>query len=71
VTLLDDPLRAMGRTEVAVRKVRVETAGEAAERRFPGSPSFQVGGLDLFPAGGPPALTGRVYRTNGSSTSSG
>lgn len=62
VSLLDDSLRAMGRTEVAVRKVRVETADEAAERAFPGSPTFQVGGLDLFPAGGLPALTCRVYR---------
>ncbi|MEV6638128.1 redoxin family protein [Actinoplanes sp. NPDC051470] len=62
VSLLEDTLQAMGRTEVAVRKVPVQTSGEAAERGFPGSPSFQVGGLDLFPGGGPPALTCRIYR---------
>jgi hypothetical protein len=61
--LLDDTLRAMGRTDVRVRKVRVETQDDAAVRGFPGSPTLQVGRTDLFPVEGPPSLSCRVYRT--------
>jgi hypothetical protein len=31
-------------------------------RSFPGSPTFQVGGLDLFPSDAPVALACRVYQ---------
>jgi hypothetical protein len=39
----------------------VRNRGEAQRLGFPGSPTFQVGGRDLFPADAPPALGCRVY----------
>jgi hypothetical protein len=41
----------------------VATAEEASRLNFPGSPTFQVGRQDLFPADAGTALTCRVYRT--------
>jgi peroxiredoxin len=60
--LLDSTLDAMGRSDVRVRRVHVGKQADAAARAFPGSPTFQVGGLDLFPSDAPPALGCRVYQ---------
>jgi peroxiredoxin len=59
--LLEDTLSAMEREDVVVRAVRVATRAEADARSFPGSPTFQVGGQDLFPADVTPSLGCRVY----------
>lgn len=59
--LLEETLSAMEREDVAVRAVRVATRAEADARSFPGSPTFQVGGLDIFPADVTPSLGCRVY----------
>jgi hypothetical protein len=41
----------------------VTSPDQAAERGFPGSPTFQVGGADLFPQPeAAPALACRTYR---------
>jgi hypothetical protein len=57
-------LDTIGRDDVEVHFHGVETAAEAAEVGFGGSPTFMVDGVDLF---GPPAsagaLTCRVYPT--------
>jgi hypothetical protein len=56
-------LEGMGRHDVRVELVEVVTPDQAAELGFVGSPSFAVGGADLFPTdGAPPALTCRTYR---------
>jgi peroxiredoxin len=60
--LVADTLAAMGRTDVAVRRVRVESAEDAQRYGLPGSPTFHVGRADLFPTDAAPALTCRVYR---------
>lgn len=49
--------------DVAVREVGSEE--EAQALRFHGSPSFIADGLDLFPAQSAPALTCRLYRSEG------
>ncbi|HEY6743111.1 MAG TPA: thioredoxin family protein [Lapillicoccus sp.] len=59
--LLEETLSAMEREDVVVRAVRVATRADADTRSFPGSPTFQVGGLDLFPADVAPSLGCRVY----------
>lgn len=61
--LLEDVLRERGLdAEVEVR--HVATREEAAELRFPGSPTIRVDGRDVDPAGAdqPPALNCRIYR---------
>lgn len=40
----------------------VVTEEDAARERFPGSPTIQVDGADLFPTDEPPSLTCRIYR---------
>ena len=50
--------------EADIRLVRVEDADEAVRLKFLGSPSFQVGGLDLWREDRQPyALTCRLYST--------
>jgi peroxiredoxin len=60
--LLADTLRGMQREDVRVHRVEVTSPEEAAERDFPGSPTFQVGGADLFPEpDAPPSMGCRIY----------
>ena len=59
--LLRETLADLGRDEVTVVEREVRTREEAAQLGFPGSPTFAVGGRDLFPVDTPPALTCRVY----------
>jgi hypothetical protein len=52
----------MQREDVRVDRVEVTSSEEAAERDFPGSPTFQVGGADLFPEpDAPPSMGCRIY----------
>ena len=60
--LLRAALEELGRADVRVERVEVVSPEQAAERSFPGSPTFQVGGNDLFAADGPPALACRTYQ---------
>jgi hypothetical protein len=59
--LLEKTLAELGRGDVQVRRRQVVTHEDAERLGFPGSPTFQVGGRDLFPTGAPAALTCRVY----------
>ncbi|MCF6509456.1 redoxin domain-containing protein [Blastococcus sp. MG754426] len=59
--VLRDTLAELGRGEVAVVEREVRTREEAERLGFPGSPTFAVGGQDLFPTAAPSALTCRVY----------
>jgi peroxiredoxin len=60
--LLADTLREMRREDVRVQRVEVTSPQQAAERGFPGSPTYQAGGADLFPQpGAAPALACRTY----------
>jgi hypothetical protein len=59
--LLQETLDELGRGEVHVVAREVRTRAEAQQLGFPGSPTFSVGGRDLFPSAAPPALTCRVY----------
>ena len=63
--LLDSVLAELHRGDVTVARREVTTPEEAARLNFPGSPTFQVGRRDLFPAAAAPALTCRVYPTAG------
>jgi hypothetical protein len=63
--LLRTALGDLGRAEVAVRRVRVSSADEAEARHFPGSPTFQVGGRDLFPTDADAGLGCRIYARTG------
>jgi peroxiredoxin len=56
--ILDD----VGRGDVHVVRREVRTRADAQRLGFPGSPTFQVGGRDLFPTDASPALTCRVYQ---------
>ena len=47
--LLADTLREMHREDVRIERVEITSPAAAAERGFPGSPTFQAGGADLFP----------------------
>jgi peroxiredoxin len=60
--LLEATLAGMGRSDVRVRRVHIGTQSDAASRSFPGSPTFHVGGFDLFPSDAPAALGCRVYQ---------
>ncbi|MGY1810255.1 redoxin domain-containing protein [Blastococcus sp. SYSU D00669] len=59
--LLEETLAELGRGEVHVARREVRTRADAQRLGFPGSPTFRVGGRDLFPSDAPPALTCRVY----------
>lgn len=64
-TRLRQVLDRLGRSDVSISGVRVETADEASAAGFAGSPTILVDGWDLFPAttewaGG---LGCRLYRT--------
>ena len=50
--------------DTQIRMVELETLDDAVQHSFPGSPTVRVDGRDVDPstAGGPPALTCRVYR---------
>ena len=63
--LLRETLAGLGREDVPVVRRQVRTRAQAQELDFPGSPTFQVGRQDLYPADGPAALTCRVYRRPG------
>ena len=60
--LLEATLDELGKGDVHVVRREVRTRADAQRLGFPGSPTFQVGGRDLFPADAPPALTCRVYQ---------
>jgi hypothetical protein len=59
--VLRDVLAELGRGEVHVVEREVRTRDEAHRLGFPGSPTFQVGRVDLFPTDAPAALSCRVY----------
>jgi peroxiredoxin len=61
--LLNSTLAELKRGDVAVVRREVTTPDEAFRMNFPGSPTFQVGRRDLFPAAAPPGLNCRIYRT--------
>jgi peroxiredoxin len=66
--MLATTLAELGREDVAVGTVQVTTFDEARRLGLPGSPTFQVGRRDLFPADAAPSLTCRVYtRSDGRS----
>jgi len=60
--LLEEVLEARG-LPVEVELREVTTDAEAAELRFPGSPTIRVDGRDVDPSGADsqPALTCRIY----------
>lgn len=60
--LLRAALEDLGRADVAVREVQIRTVDQAQERSFAGSPTYQVGGLDLFPSDAQPGVGCRIYR---------
>jgi hypothetical protein len=60
--LLQQTLEELRRGEVVVARREVRTRADAHRLGFPGSPTFQVGGRDLFPTEAAPALTCRVYQ---------
>jgi peroxiredoxin len=60
--LLRSTLDDLGRGEVPVVPREVRSRAEAQQLGFPGSPTFVVGGQDLFPSDAGPALTCRVYQ---------
>jgi hypothetical protein len=57
-------VEAVGLRGAQIDPVRVESADQAAEQGFAGSPTILVGGRDLFPGASPVTqLTCRVYQT--------
>jgi peroxiredoxin len=60
--LLEATLDEVGKGDVHVVRREVRTRADAGRLAFPGSPTFHVGGRDLFPTDAPAALTCRVYR---------
>jgi hypothetical protein len=60
--LLATSLADLHRQDVRIERVEVTSTEMAAERGFPGSPTFQAGGVDLFHApDAAPALACRTY----------
>ena len=59
--LLEETLAQLGKGDVHVMRREVRTRSDAQRLGFPGSPTFQVGGRDLFPSDAPAVLTCRVY----------
>jgi peroxiredoxin len=60
--LLTATLDEVGKGDTRVVRREVRGRDEASELGFPGSPTFHVGGRDLFPAAAPAALTCRIYQ---------
>jgi peroxiredoxin len=60
--LLEETLADLGKGDVHVVRRELRTRSDAQRLGFPGSPTFHVGGRDLFPTDAPPALTCRVYQ---------
>jgi hypothetical protein len=62
--LLQTLLHELGRDDVRVRFIQVETDEQARELQFPGSPTLRVNGAELVPAGEETdfGLTCRLYR---------
>ena len=60
--LLESTLADLGKGDVRVARREVRTRSEAQRLAFPGSPTFSVGGRDLFPTDTPAALTCRLYQ---------
>lgn len=61
---LTQALASLGRDDIAVHRRRVETAEEAVEVGFIGSPTVRVDGRDPFATGGEQlGLACRVYGT--------
>jgi hypothetical protein len=58
---LEQILDEIGKGDVHVVRREVRTRADAQRLGFPGSPTFHVGGRDLFPSEAPPALTCRIY----------
>ena len=66
--LLEETLDELGKGDAHIVRREVRTRADARSLGFPGSPTFTVGGRDLFPTDAPPALTCRVYhRSDGRS----
>lgn len=63
--LLRETLAELGRDDVHLVRRQVRTRAEADQLGFPGSPSIQVGRVDLFPSDDPPTLACRIYRADG------
>ena len=61
-TCCEQTLDEIGKGDVHVVRREVRTRADAQRLGFPGSPTFHVGGRDLFPSDAPPALTCRVYQ---------
>lgn len=63
LTLLMDVMRAE-RVTLPIKLIQVETADEARQLDFHGSPTIRIDGADVVPvpAGTEPALSCRVYR---------
>jgi peroxiredoxin len=59
--LLEETLAQLGKGDVHVVRREVRTRSDAQRLAFPGSPTFQVGGRDLFPTDASAVLTCRVY----------
>ncbi|GAA2035025.1 hypothetical protein GCM10009819_19270 [Agromyces tropicus] len=57
-------LDALGRPDVAVEFVLIETEEQAAATGFAGSPTILVDGTDVAPAAGAGVLACRVYPTD-------
>lgn len=63
-TLLRNALNAVGKSDVAIETVLLNTPEEAAEYAFAGSPTILIDGEDPFPNGGTTTdLACRVYNT--------
>ena len=65
--LVNEVLADLGRGEVHVSRREVRTREEAHQLSFVGSPTFAVGGRDLFESEAPSALTCRLYLSDGRS----
>jgi peroxiredoxin len=59
--MLRQGLAVLGRADVRVLRVQITSQAEAADHAFPGSPTFHVGGRDLFAVDAQPALACRTY----------
>ena len=60
--LLQATLGDIGKGDIHVVRREVRRRDEAEELGFPGSPTFHVGGRDLFPTEAPAGLTCRIYQ---------
>jgi hypothetical protein len=60
--LLQATLGDIGKGDIHVVRREVRGRDEAEKLGFPGSPTFSVGGRDLFPSESPAGLTCRIYQ---------